>query len=166
MNHLSEFNNSWGSHKFITIELEPLDINKVLQKYYNFTSQFTMTKSQLWDMEIKKASRPDLFIPSVIKSGSAASWGRKTVGNIDTFVRVSKQRLWLKNDVYGIVIENVHVDHKSQLVTFVGESTTLSNEHSTYSTTDKQPLFHVQHGVIGEEPPPDEHMENCVLNDR
>lgn len=46
MNHLSEFNNSWGSHKFITIELEPLDINKVLQKYYNFTSQFTMTKSQ------------------------------------------------------------------------------------------------------------------------
>jgi len=154
MNHLSEFKSSCQSHNFISIELEPIDVNKVLREHYTCASSLTMTKSQLWDMEIQKAARPDLFIPSVIKSGSAVSWGKVSVNNIDTFIRVSEQRLWLDAEQYGTIIENVHVDHIAQVVTFIGESKASSNEYGEFITSNEQAIFHVQHGVIGEEDNP------------
>ena len=152
MNHLDNFNKAWTSSNFITIELDPVDVNKVLKEHYKCMPEFKMTKTQLWDMEVKKASRPDLFIPSVIKSHSALSWEHSQEDNIETFFRVSEQRLWLNAECYGTVIENVHVDNNSKTVTFIGEA--KSNQQVEFNTTKDQPLFHVQHGVIGEETQP------------
>jgi len=154
MNHLSEFKSCCQNDNFISIELEPINVNKVLREHYTCPFPFTMTKSQLWDMEIKKAARPDLFIPSVIKNGSAVSWGKVAVNDIDTFIRVSEQRLWLDAEQYGTIIENVHVNHLAQVVTFIGESKTNSNEYGEFVTSNNQAIFHVQHGVIGEEDNP------------
>ena len=151
MNHLSKFKSCCQNDNFISIELEPINVNKVLREHYTCPFPFTMTKSQLWDMEIKKAARPDLFIPFVIKNGSAVSWGKVTVNDIDTFIRVSEQRLWLDAEQYGTIIENVHVNHLAQVVTFIGESKTKSNEYGEFVTSNNQAIFHVQHGVIGEE---------------
>ncbi|WP_417657181.1 hypothetical protein [Pseudidiomarina aestuarii] len=151
MNHLDEFQNAWDNPEFVKIELAPLDVNQVLARSYRSTPSLSMTKTQLWDMETHKASRPDLFIPSVIKAGSAASWGYSRNGKADLFTRVSKQRLWLDDSFYGTVIESVRVDHTAKVVTFIGEAHANSPEHGEFNATDKQPLFHVQHGVIGDE---------------
>jgi len=154
MNHIEAFKSAWKNPQFITIELDPVDVNKVLREHYRCTPELHMTKKQLWDMEIKKASRPDLFIPSVIMSNSAVSWGNITNGSIDTFIRVSDQRLWLNTEQYGTVIENVHIDHNTKTVTFIGEPKTKSKQHGDFFTNVGQPIFHVQHGVTGEEEKP------------
>lgn len=154
MNHLDKFQEAWGNPNFTKIELDPVDVNRTLREHYTCKPKFNMTMSQLWDMEINKAARPDLYIPSVIKQGSVAAWGRKTVEGIDTFIRVSEQRLWLDAKRYGTVIENVHVDHKAQMVTFIGEYKASSKELGNFSANDGQAIFHVQHGVIGDEDNP------------
>ncbi|BBN80332.1 hypothetical protein PA25_03170 [Pseudoalteromonas sp. A25] len=154
MNHLYEFNRAWDTPEFTQIELDPVDINAVIKDHYSHPGQFSMTKTQLWDMEVKKASRPDLFIPSVIKRGSAAAWGFKTQGNSETFTRVSEQRLWLDNTQYGVVIEHVHIDHDTKLVTFIGELQVNSDEYGHFIVDGAQPIFHVQHGVVGDENSP------------
>lgn len=153
MNHLDKFNRAWKKPNFITIELDPIDVNKVLRERYKCTPEFKMTKNQLWDMEVTKASRPDLFIPSVIKSNSAFSWKHITKNNIETFFRVSEQRLWLDAERYGAVIENVHLDSDSKVVTFIGELEANSKQVN-FCATKQQPIFHVQHGVIGDEEQP------------
>ncbi len=151
MNHLATFKSAWESDQFIQIELEPVNINEVLAARYDCSPQSHMTKSQLWDMEVRKANRPDLYIPSVIKSGSAKAWGKTTNEHVDTFIRVSEQKLWLDENEYTTVIENVHVDHKNQMVTFIGEAQATSEFDGEYTSQGKQPIFHVQHGVVGEE---------------
>lgn len=151
MNHVQTFNQAYLAPENVAIELQHLDINKVLRERYKCSAQFQMTKTLLWDMEVKKASRPDLFIPTVVKAGTAVSWGNQSVDNIDTFIRVSEQKLWLKPSMRGTVIENVHVDHHLHKVTFIGELTTTSPDYGTFQASTEQDIFHVQHGVIGEE---------------
>jgi len=155
MNHLDEFNRAWETPQFTKIELNPVNINYVLKSQYKCASQCQMTKSQLWDMEVKKAYRPDLFIPSVVKPGTALAWGRARHEHIETFIRVSEQKLWLDPSKFALVIEHVHIDHRAQLVTFIGESRAKSEKHGYFEIDDAQPLFHVQHGVIGDENAPE-----------
>ena len=154
MNHIETFKSAWKNPQFTMIELAPVDVNRILRQHYRCTPELQMTKSQIWDMEIKKASRPDLFIPSVIRSNSAVSCGNMEKGNIETFIRVSEQRLWLDASQYGTVIEDVHIDHNTKTVTFIGEPKINSKEHGDFVTTEEQSLFHVQHGVVGEEDQP------------
>lgn len=149
MNHLDVFNKAWGSARFTKIELDPVNINEILTEQYSCSPEFSMAKSQLWDMEVRKAYRPDLFIPSVIQPGTAVTWGQQKQGSIETFMRVSKQRLWLDQTQYGTVIENVHIDHQAQVVTFIGETHASSEQHGSFKAHDAQSIFHVQHGVIG-----------------
>ncbi|MDM7861143.1 hypothetical protein QTP81_11090 [Alteromonas sp. ASW11-36] len=151
MNHLNAFNRAWECSRFTKIELDPLDINGVLGEHYSCGSRFCMTKSQLWDMEVMKARRPDLFIPSVVQPNSALAWGGEIKGNVETFTRVSLQRLWLDETKYGTVIESVHVDHSSKIVTFIGELQATSAEYGNFKKSKTQPVFHVQHGVQGDE---------------
>jgi len=154
MNHLEEFNKAWASNENIQIELDPININKILDEKYKVEPGFRMTKSQLWDMEVRKAARPDIFIPSVIKDGSAAAWNRTKKGDIETLIRVSEQCLWLNEEQFGVVIENVYIDHQNQTITFIGEVAINSEEGELLSSGTIQPIFHVQHGVVGNENEP------------
>ena len=144
-----EFEKCWLNPSYTAIELDDVDIRQALS-HYIVQPSVHFTKTLLWDMEAKKAWNPGDYIPYVIKTGSAKAWEKQpcpiTGGEI--FVRCSQQKQWLNPDVYEDVYEEVYVNPKNQLITFLGV-TTLPGLSS--QLTPKQPLFHVQHGVGGEE---------------
>ena len=154
-NHEMVFASAWNREDYISIEFEPLDVNRVLADEYARVDGLALTRTQLWDMEVKKAARPDLFIPGVVRAGTARSWGHRRLGNGDElFIRVSEQRLWLEPDRYGIVIEACHLNHASQQVTFIGLPEAEDDAGRIVTASPEQPLFHVAHGVMGREEAP------------
>lgn len=76
LNHEEEFERAWTDPRNTRIELPPVDINLVLARYYRTSEPLRFTRTMLWDMEVKKAFRPDLYIPSVVSEGSSRYWRR------------------------------------------------------------------------------------------
>ncbi|MEM9237853.1 MAG: hypothetical protein AAGB14_13855, partial [Verrucomicrobiota bacterium] len=104
---------------------------------------------------VRKAARPDLFIPGVIREGTARSRGRRQLDSGDeVFIRVSDQRLWLQPDRFGTVIEACYLNHTRQQVTFIGLPEVEDDAGRTITASPEQPLFHVVHGVAGNEEAP------------
>jgi hypothetical protein len=101
-------------------------------------------------MEVRKASAPDLHIPSVVRPGSASIWRSSST----SFTRASEQRLWLRPQEYGVVIEHVHLDEQRQSVYFIGTAEYRTPDGQTIRAGGEQPLFHVEHWVEGEEDRP------------
>jgi len=154
-NHEATFAAAWNLEGHTSIEFDPLDVNQVLADEYDGVEGLALTRTQLWEMEVKKAARPDLFIPGVIRAGTARSWGRRELKSGDeVFTRVSEQRLWLQPDQYGTVIEACYLNHSSQQVTFIGLPEVKDDTGRTITASTTQPLFHVTHGVSGEEEAP------------
>ncbi len=154
-NHEAVFAVAWNSEGYTSIEFDPLDVNQILADDYESVEGLALNSAQLWDMEVRKAFRPDLFIPGMIRSGTARSWGRRELENGDeVFIRVSEQRLWLQPDSFGVVIEACYLNHASQQVTFIGLSEIEDDEGQTIVASPEQPLFHVVHGVSGAEDAP------------
>lgn len=154
-NHEAVFAAAWNREGHTSIELDPLDVNQVLAKDYSGVEGLALTGSQLWDMEVKKAARPDLFIPGVIRAGTARSWGRRQLECGDeVFIRVSEQRQWLQPDNYGTVIEACYLNHSNRQVTFIGLAEVHDDTGQTITASSEQPLFHVVHGVSGPEEKP------------
>lgn len=154
-NHEAIFAAAWSHEGNTSIELPSLDVNQVIANEYHDVKDLRLTRTQLWEMEVKKAARPDLFIPGVIRAGTARSWGRRQLDNgNETFIRVSEQRLWLQPDSYGTVIEACYLNHSSQEVTFIGLAEVEDDSGQTITASPKQPLFHVVHGVSGTEEVP------------
>ncbi|MFK7909126.1 MAG: hypothetical protein AB8F34_00845 [Akkermansiaceae bacterium] len=154
-NHEAIFAAAWNCEGNTSIELDPLDVNQILADEYNGFKGSALTRTQLWDMEVKKAARPDIFIPGVIRAGTARSWGRRELESGDeVFTRVSEQRLWLQPDSFGTVIEACYLNHSSQQVTFIGLPEVEDDEGRTIIASPEQPLFHVVHGVSGTEVAP------------
>lgn len=91
-----------------------------------------VTRSMVWDMELKKSWDPLTYIPYVVSDGN--SWGRHpTEDGCEHFFRSSIQLAWI-GDENGRVVEDVHINH---------------------ATKDKfQPLFHVEHAAGGSETAP------------
>ncbi|MDF1659956.1 MAG: hypothetical protein P1U58_20240 [Verrucomicrobiales bacterium] len=146
------FIDAWSDSRYTQIELPALDINSTLAAGYTNTPTSPLTRTQLWDMEVRKAARPDLYITKVIRPGTARSWGRRKLDNGDeTFIRVSEQRLWLQPDTYGTVIEACYLNHAAQKVTFLGLPEVEDDAGHLIVASSEQPLFHVEHGVSGAE---------------
>jgi hypothetical protein len=147
-----EFEKCWKNPRYTSIELNDVDINQVLM-YYILQKPLKFTKTMLWDMETKKAWNPGAYIPYVVREGSARAWGKhpcpETRGEI--FVRSSAQRQWLSPETYEDVYEEVYVNPRKQLITFLGV-TDLPDGPSILKPT--QALFHVQHGASGTEDQP------------
>lgn len=147
----NEFERCWSNPDYTAIQLEDVDVNRALMHYVT-ERPIEFTRSMLWDMERKKAWNPGLYIPYVIKAGSARSWNKqacpKTGGEL--FVRRSTQKKWLDPQAYEDVYEEVYVNEQKQLITFLGV-TTLPGVAEIHPT---QSLFHVQHGVRGDETHP------------
>jgi hypothetical protein len=167
-NHEEVFNEVWNKTGYTSIELPPLDVNSVLARDYISVEGLSLTRTQLWEMEVAKAFRPDLFISGVVKQRTARSWGHRTFKNgNEAFIRVSEQRLWLQPQSYGTVIEACYLNHPKQQVTFIGLSEAKDDAGQALYTSPKQSLFHVTHGVSGQEKQPLNtwriiHLENDI----
>lgn len=147
-----EFEKCWQNPKYTAIQLNDVDINKILT-YYTLQNPLHFTLTMLWDMEKKKAWNPARYISYVIKEGSTKSRDKhlcpETGGEL--FVRCSAQKKWLEPKAYEEIFEEVYVNDNAKCVTFLGV-TTLPGEEKIINPT--QPLFHVQHGAEGTEEKP------------
>ena len=150
--HVREFERAWADPRHTRIERPPVDINRVLAEHYKTSEPLTFTRTMLWDVEARKAWQPDVYIPSVVREGSARSWGRLPAGDgAESFQRTSEQRQWLARDVYRPVLELVRLDHKQQKVTFIGAIEFSDSAGNVLHAGTHQPLFHVEHSVGGSE---------------
>ena len=155
LNHEEEFERAWTDPRNTRVELPAVDINLVLAKYYRMNEPLTFTRTMLWDMEVKKAYRPDLYIPSVVLEGSARYWRRRAAADgAESFVRCSQQRLWLEPSERGLVLEQVFLNPTRQSATFIGAATLVDHEGNVLRAGDTQPLFHVEHSVDGDDSRP------------
>ena len=167
MNHEEEFQRAWTDRRNTRIELAPVDVNRVLARYYRTNKPLTFTRTMLWDMEVKKAFRPDLYIPSVVSEGSSRCWRRQAAaGGAESFVRCSRQRLRLKPSERGLVLEQVRLDPARQSATFIGAAELLDGEGTLLRAGRRQPLFHVEHSVDGAEFRPLNRWRIVYLTDR
>ncbi|MFP3986798.1 hypothetical protein U9R90_04710 [Streptomyces sp. E11-3] len=154
----AEFERAWADPRYTRAELIPVDVNKVLAERYTTGEPLRLTRAMLWDMEVRKAGSPGAFIPYVVKEGSDSAWAPGRTDGVlgDAFVRQSLQRLWVDPEEYGLVLEEVWLNHEREVVTFLGRAEMADAEGKPLTADPRQPLFHVQHGVDGT----DEHALN------
>ena len=152
LDHEAEFERAWTNLSNTRVELPPVDINLVLAERYRANEPVRFTRTMLWDMEVKKAFRPDLYIPSVVAEGSAHYWHRRAAADgAETFLRCSQQRLWLDPSRRGLVLEQVLLNPSRQSVTFIGAAELLDKDGNLLRAGAEQPLFHVEHSAGGDE---------------
>lgn len=155
LNHEGEFEQARADPSNTRFELPPVDVNRVLAEHYRTSEPLTFTCTMLWDMEVRKAWRPDRYIPSVVREGSAHTWGRRSAADgTESFVRSSQQRLWLEPAEYGLVLEQVYLNPTQQKVTFIGAAELPDRDRNILRVGARQPLFHVEHSVDGDESRP------------
>ena len=155
LNHEGEFERAWADPSNTRFELPPVDVNRVLAEHYRTSEPLTFTRTMLWDMEVQKAWRPDRYIPSVVQEGSAGTWGRRSVaGGVESLLRSSQQRLWLEPAEYGLVLEQVCLNPTQQKVIFIGAAELPDHDRNLLRAGARQPLFHVEHSVGGDESRP------------
>ena len=151
-NHESVFQDAWADPSNTRFELPPTNINEVLSEHYSTSEPLIFTRAMTWDMEVRKALRPDGYIRSVVQEGSAHSWDQQlVVDGAETFVRSSLQRLWLEPTQFGLVLELVRLNHTEQKVTFLGALEGSDQDNNLFRVIGGQPLFHVEHSVGGDE---------------
>ena len=152
LDHEAEFERAWTDPGNTRVELPPVDINRVLTAYYRTNRPLRFTRTMLWDMEVKKAFRPDLYIPSVVTEGSARYWRRRPVAaGGESFLRCSRQRLRLEPSERGLVLEQVFLNPSRQSVTFIGAAELPDKDGNLLRAGAGQPLFHVEHSAGGDE---------------
>lgn len=149
IDHEKTFGLAWDDPAHTRYELPPVNVNQVLAERYRLDRPLVFTRTMLWDMERRKARRPDLYIPYVVAPGSASSWGEG-----DIFVRRSLQRLWLEPQTYGLILEQTKLDDTDQIVTFIGADRATDDKGELLRATTEQPIFHVEHSVGGTETEP------------
>ncbi len=150
-----EFQRAWADSSNTQFELPPVDVNRVLAEHYRTSEPLTFTRTMLWDMEVRKAWRPDRYIPSVVSEGSAHTWGQRSAADgTESFVRSSQQRLWLEPAEYGLVLESVWLNPTQQKVIFIGAAELADCDGNILRAGGRQPLFHVEHSVGGDESQP------------
>jgi len=167
LNHQGEFERAWVDPRNTRFELPPVDVNRVLAEHYRTSEPLTFTRTMLWDMEVRKAWRPDRYIPSVVQEGSAESWGQGSAADgTESFVRSSQQRLWLEPAEYGLVLERVCLNLTQQKVAFIGAAELPDRDRHVLRAGARQPLFHVEHSVDGDESRPLNRWRIVHLTDR
>jgi hypothetical protein len=126
-----EYNDAWNAPSSARFELPPVDVNKVLKERYRVSSEQTLTRAMIWDMETKKAWDPLTYIPYVVSQ--ARSWGRMSLrdGSI-RFCRSSLQRGWITSEE-GRVLEDVFVNDAKQTIYFLGRPQMVEESGNTRS---------------------------------
>src|ERR1700756_1487329 len=149
---IEEFDRAWRHPQHTPLELEPLDVNAMVQQYYILSEPVRLTRSLLWDAEAKKAWDPRRYIPHVVREGQ--SWGRTTLTEGDQrFLRASQQRAW-KTDAYGQILEEVYPSSRECKILFLGRAELVGEDGRVLRADCHQPLFHVEHSVGGTDAQP------------
>ncbi|KAL7793695.1 hypothetical protein V8C37DRAFT_377916 [Trichoderma ceciliae] len=137
------------------IIFEPSNVNRVIRSgHYDADPDLIYTKTQLWDMEVKKAHNPAKYLRHVLRPGSLQVFNVQRNGPTETFVRVSDQRTWLDPTKYNTVIERVFLDHDEEKAFFIGVSEVEGPDGRKIVAGTEQPLFYVEHSVVGTENEP------------
>ncbi|UOZ03443.1 hypothetical protein [Amycolatopsis sp. WQ 127309] len=154
LHHEAVFERAWTAPGTTPVELPPVRVNDVLHERYDVRPPFAYTGAQLWDMEVRKAAAPDVYIPTVVKPGSAEKFPSVRHGRFEDFTRVSDQRLWADPDQYATIIEHVRLDHENRRAFFLGAERFEAPDGRVFTAGTGQPLFHVEHSVAGPEDAP------------
>jgi len=171
LDHASLFEQAWSAPGNTAVELPPVDVNQALAEHYQLDRELVFTRDMLWDMELRKAVDPDLYITSVVTPGSVRKWPTGPAGPTsptdpgDDFVRISEQRLWLPPERRGLVLEQVHIDRGRHAVYFLGAAELTSPTGEVFRAGTGQPLFHVEHTAAGTERRPVNHWRIVHLTD-
>jgi len=153
--HEKEFARAWADPRNTRGERPPVDVNAVLAAHYRLSEPLVFTRTMLWDMEVRKAFRPDIYIPTVVREGTAGTWNeRKLDDGSETFFRKSAQRLRTVPGEHGLVLEQVRINPTLEKVTFIGAAELPDRDGTMLHADARQPLFHVDHGVAGTETQP------------
>jgi hypothetical protein len=154
LDHEKEFARAWADPKNTRAERPPVDVNAVLAMCYHLSKPLAFTRTQLWDMEVRKAFRPDIFISSVVREGSSATWNQRSLGDgNESFFRKSDQRQRLVPG-YSLVLEQVRTHPALGKVTFIGTAELPAPDGTMLQAGTQQPLFHVEHVATGTEEQP------------
>lgn len=154
MGHEEIFKAAFATPTFTAILTPDSRVNSVIAESYDVDEPFTYTLTQLWDMEVRKAHRPDKYIHYVAKPGSLRIFGIRKEGDLEFFYRVTEQRSWKDPEKYTKVIEDVRLDHKNHTAFFLGVTEATTPEGETIVAGEDQPLFHVEHSAKGTEEDP------------
>jgi hypothetical protein len=159
---VAEFEAAWKDPRTTSVELPPVDVNRVLAEQYQVDPPTRMTRTQVWDMEVKKAWDPLTYIPYVVSEGG--SWAAVDIPDGRRHLRSSVQKAWL-NDDRGRVLEDVFTDFAARRVIFLGRGRMTGPHGETLLADPYQPLFHVEHGVGGTEDEPVNQWRIVVLTE-
>jgi hypothetical protein len=160
----AEFEQAWANPKNTTFEIPGVDVNRVLAERYTMEPSRPLTRSMVWDMELKKAWDPKTYIPYVVSSGR--SWGRHEVpANGERFFRTSVQIGWI-TERRGDVNEEVFIDRDRRRILFMGRQEMTTDTGETVIASDHQPLFHVEHAAGGSEETPLNVWRIVILTDK
>ena len=150
LDHQQVFAAAWADPRHTRFELPPADITQLLAGRYATGSPLAFTRAMLWDVEVRKAWRPDRYIPGVVGAGRARTGGhRPEAGGGESFARSSWQRLWLQPGEYGLVLEQTHLDRRAQKATFIGAAGLAGPDGKPLHAGPRQALFHVEHSAGG-----------------
>jgi hypothetical protein len=105
-------------------------------------------------MEDNKAHHPDKYLRHLLRPGSLKVLNLKKEGPIETFIRVTDQRLWKDPSRFTTVIEQVYLDHDTQRAFFIGVDRAVTVGGDVVVRGKEQPNFHVEHSVTGTEMEP------------
>jgi hypothetical protein len=151
-NAQEEFEAAWRNVNYTRFELPALDVNKVLSERYLVSPSIRLTRSMVWDMEMKKAWDPSTYIPYVVSSGH--SWGRHNLEDgCERFFRSSIQIAWISQE-RGQVLEEVFINRDDRRIFFLGRTEMTTDKGERIYADDYQPLFHVEHAAGGSESEP------------
>lgn len=149
-----EFAAAWSERRHTAFIRPALDINELLSTRPN-PAHRPLTGKDLWTIEVSKALDPERFIPHVVASGSARTWDHhRPAPGIETFCRMSAQRLLFRSENYGLVLERVLLDHRRRVALFLGTAQLPGPDGTVRCADSRQPLFHVEHSVGGTEERP------------
>jgi len=149
----AEFERAWSQPGHTRIEPDPVDVNALLAESHSMEDGFRLTGEMLWDAEVAKAWDPGTYISGVVQEGR--SWGRSTLPDGKPwFVRSSRQVAWKSGAAPGVVLEEVYLDPAGRSVLFFGRHALVGPDGTPVEADTHQPLFHVEHAVIGTEDEP------------
>ncbi|KAF4969936.1 hypothetical protein FSARC_2922 [Fusarium sarcochroum] len=154
MSYSETFEAAFADPKNTAITTPDSDVNATIERYYNVDKPFTYTKTQLWDMEVKKAHYPDKYIRHVVRQGSLKTFDHSKKGPYEYFIRITDQRLWKNLDEYATIIERVCLDHDNRKAIFLGIPEVTLPDGTELTSGEKQPVFNVEHAVVGTEESP------------
>lgn len=154
MDHKEVFEAAFADPSNTAITIPPANVNKVIQHSYKIDQPFTYTRTQLWEMETNKAHHPDKYLRHLLRPGSLKVLNLDRQGSIETFVRVTDQRLWKDPSRFTTVIEQVYLNHDTQRAFFIGIDQVMTIDGDVITRGKEQPNFHVEHSAAGTETEP------------